>query len=690
MKSTVAKLGILGIGLYVVSSMLKKTADAFPPRTGNTLQGYDHLMSGYNPLDEAIGCNCGGSFEDQGAAVGLTADGIGGFGSKLRKFAKAPVKLVAKDLKKVAKLQVGALKKVAAPVQKAVKHELKQVKRLAVTNPLNALKKSAQIVKRDLVTNPKRLFGHKSKSASDGGATKYFDANGNQITEAQYNALTAANSVSPETVYQDYDSNVITKDQYDALMAQQGQEYATDPDQSQGFDQSQVEEPDYSMDQVAADLFAQTEEGGGQDTDQAWIVAATDAASDDAGFTDGTFPLTGDGAADLYDTWDYDPGHGNYAGIDQDPYAPQQFPQDLRQNTMDAYASDQTSGDELIMPAGEPSMPFTGNEFAVMYESEDSPSRGAAWSPDPDGSQWGNVNYGGQQMPGYWQGYGGFDWNWEEDGLGALVSRPDAHGHQMPAHMVLSKPGSTYGYHLAPQAGGRVPTSMAHVAGFSHQDGPKPAPILADSKGNLYVTKGGSMHRIGSIDDLCDGNAGMGCASFGRDMGNGLSGGFKSFLKKLDPVAKKVASRITPSGFLYERLQKNPKVYKEYRKAVHTATPYALIVGGAVATVATVGIASPVGVAAIAGGVAELGAQGYSDYKTHEAEKEYDKTMDEIAEQDRLNEAISSGDVIQNSQGLTPSGGPAAGEIPGGDWPWEYPGDGVWADFLDLTDAMAT
>ncbi len=689
MKSTLAKVGVLGIGLYVVSSLLRKASEAAehmaPPRTGNTLQGYDHLMSGYNPLDEAIGCNCGGSFQDQDSAVGLTADGISGFGSKLKKAVKkvaAPVKKIAvAPLKQIAK----DVKKVAAPVQRVVKKELQQVKRLAITNPINALKKSAQLVKRDL-TAPARLFGHKRQSAANGGAVQYFDSNGAEITEAQYNALMATNSVSPETVYQDYDGNVITKDQYDALMAQQGQEYATDPSSAFGFDQSQAEEPTYSMDQVAADMFAASEDGSGADADQQWIVAATDAASADAGFTDDTFPLTGEGAADLYDTWDYDPSHGNYAGMNMDPYAPQQFPQDLRQDTMDAYAADQTSGDDIIMPAGEPSMPFTGDEFAVMYESEDSPHRGAAWSPEPDGSQWGNVNYGGQQLPGFWQDYGGFDWTWDDEGLGAVVSRPDAHGHQYPAAMVLGKPGSTYGYYLKPGAG-RLPTQAAHIASGK---GERPKPILADNKGNLFVTKGGSMHRIGSIDDLCDGQSGMGCASFGRDMGMGLAGGFKSFLKKVEPVAKKVASRVTPSGFLYSRLQKSPTLYKEYRKAVHTATPYALIVGGAVATVATVGIASPVGVAAIAGGVAELGAQAYADNKEHEAQNHYDHQMDAIAEQDRLNEAIASGDVIQHSQRLEPSGGPSAGEIPGGDWPWEYPGDGVWADFLDLTDAMAT
>lgn len=650
MKVTVAKLGVLGLGVFLVSNILKNTVAKqaqFAPR-GNTvgIEGYNSLMNGYDPLAEAIGCACDGSFDDQS----VSGEGLGSFGSKLKKAIKKPLSLAKRDLKKI-----------AAPVQKVVKKELKQVKRLAISNPLGALKKSAQMVKRDLMA-PAKLFG--SKGSKGGGA--HYDA-----------AVQAASA--DNTIYQDYDGNVITKEQYDALMAQQAADAGGySPDQSQGFDQSQVDEPTYSMDQVAADMFAQSEEGAyGDDTNTLDIIASMNNADVDAGFDDNTFPLTGEGAQEMFASDGFDESDGNYAGIDQDPYDQQFLPQQYRQNTMDAYAADQTSGDNIIMPAGEPSMPYSGDEFAVMYESEDNPSRGAAWSPDPMGHSYMNVDYGGQELPGFWQGYGGFDWNWDDEGLGAVVARPNAHGLKYPAHMVLTKPTSTYGYFMKPGAGrpstsGRTPPIM------------KPTPILADKKGNLFVTNGGSMHRIGSIDDLCDGTTGMGCASFGRDMGDGLSGGFKSFMKKVDPIAKKIASRVTPSGFLYERMQKNPKLYKKYRRAEHIAVPYAMIAAGTVVSVASVGAASPVGVAMIASGVASAGAQAYSDNKKHEAEN----TLDRAIEHDRIQEAIDSNDVIAESQNLTPSGGPAAGEIPGGDWPNQYPGDGVWADFLDLTDAL--
>ncbi len=720
--SNLAKVGVLALGAYLVSDILKRVAankQQFAPR-GNTAD-FDRLMNGYNPLAEAIGCACGGSFDD--ATFVNDATGISGFGSKLKKAVKKTTKAVTK----VAKAPVKAVQKVVKPAVKQLAKDAKSAAKGVVKLHMAPMKLASKAI--GSATKLTSRLGSKKQSAADGGAVTYQDENGNPITEAQYNALMAANSVAPGVVYQDYEGREITLEQYQALLAQQQQEYGGAPGTivtdhfDSGFDQTQVEEPTYGMDQVAADLFMQQEDGS--QADQQWIVAQDAAAA--AGFSDDTFPLTGQGAGDMFNTWGYDPSNGAFAALDQDPYGAQFLPYDLREHTMDAYAAEQSSGDSIIMPAGEPSTPYSADEFAVLYESDDSWSRGAAWTPDADGyGAYGNLNYGGQQLPGFWEGYGGFDWDWQNDGLGALVARPSAHGHKWPAHLVLQKPSSTYGFFMKPsnRPAVRPRPSISKRGGFQRGLGdlqgnifndpnrirqaatggrhratggtgsgritqasiPRPMPILADRRGNIFVRNGGSMHRLGTVDDLC-GIDGMGCALFGRDMGNGLAGGFSDFLKKkLAPVAKKVASRVTPSGFLYDRMKRHdPKTYKKFHRAQRTATPYVAIAAGVAATVLTAGAATPIGIAAIAGGVANIGSEAYGDIQEHRAKDAYEDAM---AEQERLDEAIRSGNVIAESQNLTPGGGPAPGEIPGGDWPWQYPGDGVWADFLDLTDAL--
>lgn len=638
MRSTAMKLGIAGLGIFIVSKLLGKVSESSQSFAPRGMQGYEPLMVGYDPAAEAIGCAGDGSFTEQA--------GLEGFGSSLKKavkkVVKKPASLIKRDLKKVTSQAKRDLKNATKPLVRDFRKAGALVKA--------DLTRGAAAMQRDF-QGAGALFkgggsGKKpSKQMQSTGGTIYLDENGNRITEADYNAL----------------------------MAQLTQEYGgTDPN-ALPYDaaiQSDVDSPTYSMDQVAADYFANQQNTPGYDGQpETDILAYAQDYADETGFADGTVPYTGQAM------WDMPTGY------DFDPLAAFTLPYDLQQDTLDAYGASMTSGDNLIMPAGEPATPYSADELWIGYEDPDAWSRGAAWSPEPTGHGYGNpMAYDGQQgvpMPGWWQDYGGFDWNWENDGLGDLVLKPGAHRNTSPAvlSMVRSQERpNTYGWFI-PRPNKKPPYT-------------RPIIFKADKKGVVYATNGSSLHRVGPLDKLAKA-LGLGCADFGRDMGttgaNGL-GGFLDFLKKAEDKAKKVSSYITPSGFAAAHFKKhNERRYKQTTGVLRQAKPYALIAGGTALTVLSVGAASPAGVAMIAGGVASLGAQAYSDVATHEAEKDLEAAI----QRDREAAAIASTNVIDETEGLQPTGGPAAGEIPGGDWPWEYPGDGVWADFLDLTDSFA-
>lgn len=622
MRSTAVKFGIAGLGLYVVSRLLKSVSDSASQFAPRGMQGFERPMVGYDPLAEAIGCAGDGSFDDQGNADGL------GFSLK-KKFKKS-----FKKIKKV-----------------AFKKPLKVFKKIAIKKPLRALKKSSQLVKRDFrkATQPLvrdfrkaaklmktdfsragSLFkrgGGRGGGKGGGRPQKYYDENGNELTEAQYNALMA---------------------QYEAERA--GQSPASQP--AGGADQENTPDQTWSMDETAALQFEEKETKGDGATELlAQMFNAEAAGADEA-------PI----GADQFDTYGRAPiGWDGSA----DDFAASRLPEGMVESTFDVLAAESTSDDSIIMPVDEPATPYSADEMMVAYERPDSVSRGESWEPEADGSNYGNINHGGYELPGSTEGY---DWNYGVEGLGDLIARPGFHGGmKRPSRMVVLNR--------------RRGTIM---------------PLLADRAGNVFARRGGSIVRLGHVDRM------SGRHAFGRRMANRITeytsandgdvapmlNGWADFRKKAEKFSKKVASRTTPSGFLYERLKKNPKLYREYRKGAKVAMPYVMIVGGVVVSVASVGIASPAGAAMIAGGVVSAGAQVYSDVKSREVRKAEEKALNAQIEADRINDAIDSTRTVHDSYGLEPSGGPAAGEIPGGDWPNEYAGDGVWADFLNLTDAF--
>lgn len=84
---------------------------------------------------------------------------------------------------------------------------------------------------------------------------------------------------------------------------------------------------------------------------------------------------------------------------------------------------------------------------------------------------------------------------------------------------------------------------------------------------------------------------------------------------------------------------------------VKTATPYVAIAAGTVLTVASLGTASPVGVALIVAGVAQAGAQGYSDIKSRQAAKAIEAINNQSAAEVA---AISAGSPAQREAAALP------------------------------------
>ncbi len=84
--------------------------------------------------------------------------------------------------------------------------------------PLTATDKAASQVSTVVTGGPGPVPNAPTDTSTTGtAAVQYQDANGNPITEAQYNELMAHIN---DPIYQDANGNVITKEQYDALLAE--------------------------------------------------------------------------------------------------------------------------------------------------------------------------------------------------------------------------------------------------------------------------------------------------------------------------------------------------------------------------------------------------------------------------------------------------------------------------------------
>ncbi len=542
---------------------------------------------------------------------GLRGIGDDGLGFSLKKSIKKVFKAPTQVLKKI----TAPVKKVVAKVNKAAGAQLKKVANLVkrdiskvTTQARRDLKNIVAPVKRDFSnaltllrsTDPlfKKLAPLKPQELHDeeSGEVEYLDANGNHITEAEYNQQQAE------------------ADAYDQMIAAME---ATAPGEVQ-FEESsglywsqdgagnwyQWDDASKTWKQDAGTVVTDPEQTGG-DSYQEEAAAPGDSLPDGVFYDAGTqlYWTQDDSGAWYY----FDQGTGQFIK-DADPDT-EQAPAYSADNDQEQAYLDQIAAQES--GAGQDVEGFW-DEGTQLY-----------WYQDPDGSWWWWADAVQEWQPDApikptvaekENGNGGhfLKWlfDWKEEGLGNLTLK--ASGNQM---------------YLLRQLGNSV----------------EEIPLKADKHGKVYATIGGGLGCLGCVDDLA-GAEGLGFKLFGRTWGK--------VYHNVDNIAKDVASKTTVSGAVYKYVKKNdPTVYKAFHKTVHDGMPYVLIAAGTALTVASVGTATPAGAALIAAGVAEAGAQGYSDYVKHESDKAIEKANDDYDEAVALE---SAGRSAVNADYTTP------------------------------------
>lgn len=517
-----------------------------------------------------------------------------------------------KIIKKAFKAPEAAIKKIVAPVKKVVSK--------VTTKVASDLKKVATVVKKDIARTAKQVvkplktdFGNafnllrakdplfkkiaplkpQAVESSATGVTEYHDAAGNVITEADFNAQQAT---------------------VDAFNQQMADMEATAPGEIQFEESTGL----YWSQDAAGNWFTWNDAHKGWEPDtSAQLVTdsyASQGATADATISQQTqtdsLPdgVIYDEGTQLY--WAQDDA-GNWFYFDE---ASQQFIQEAPASTQNVQEMlpDNDSEQSLInqINSEEAGNSSQGDTVVGFWDE----GTGKYWYQDPDLSWWWWSEAVQEWQPDapiqptvveHETGTGGEFWSWLFDwgkgGLGHLTSRQS--GNRL---------------HVLRALGNQV----------------EAIPLKADKDGNVYAAIGGSLGCLGCIDDLA-GADGLGFKLFGRTWGE--------VRENTANIAKDVAGHVTPSGALYKYIKgHNPKTYKEFHREVKSATPYALIVGGTALTVVSLGTGSAAGAAAIAGGVAELAAQGYKDKVQHDLKQDAEKAANDYDEAVALQSAGSS------------------------------------------------
>ncbi len=555
----------------------------------------------------------------RGGLGGFDADGLGfslkksikkvthKISSDLKKVAAPVRKVTAKvqsDIKKVATLVKKDIAKVATQAKRDLKHVVAPVKR-DFGNALTLLRTKDPLFKKIAPIKPTAV------ESSASGAVHYYDQNGAEISEDQFNQQNAdaeafnqmmaemTASAPGEVQFEESTGLYWSQDasgawfQYDPASKSWNPDsgtLATDPYQSPGI--------------------MPGEDSNAYDDSQ----ASADAAQPGDSLPPGVFY---DAATQLYWTqdetgawWYFDEGTGQF--IQEAPEPTASSPAALASQYTPDDDAEQAYIDQIT--AQEAGQDLDGNRQQAQAQGIVQDVNGVYWSQDPDGTwYWWSEDVQAWQLDEPMKptvveqetgtGGGFFKWlfNWGKGGLGHLTSRET--GNRL---------------FVIRQLGDYVDS----------------VPLKADRDGKVYADIGGSLGCLGCVDDLA-GAEGLGFKLFGRTWGEAR--------KNVDTIAKDIAAHATPSGALYKYVkEKQPKLFREYRREAKTATPYILIAGGTVLTVATLGAGSAAGAAAIAGGVAELGAQGYKDYSAHETAKDVEKAQHALDEQVALEAAGSS------------------------------------------------
>lgn len=613
-------------------------------------------LAGLGCAPSMNGLGCGMAMNGLGCAPslnGLGDDGLGG----LKKFFKKPQEVLKKIIAPANKI----VKKINAPIKTAISKVNTQIKQdisrvnaqikrdfANVSAPvIRDFTKAASLVKRDFSNavallryyDPlvKKLFPYKQPDAVT-GAMLYYDANGNEISEAEYNRL----MVEAEKLEREMElmrasagGNEIMFDPdtglYWYLDPKTNQWYQWDMSAHHWFSDSvQITPPEDEGD----DMIDEGNGGGG---------GGGESQGDGGdGTFDGSLPdgVAFDDVTGLY--WWQDPESGAwwYSSTADGEYKLEASSSASSQ--METRADEAGSYGQSVYEDAEYLERLANSRTSSSDEVEGTwdESTGKYWHRDRDGDFWwwsddiqawqpdGAVV---PQVVEQVNPYSREELGWDGWGVGSL-------GHLANVH-----------------TGNRLYVMRALGNGV------ETSPVLADKYGKIFTANGGGMHALGDVDDIA-GEEGLGFKVFGRSYGQ--------IRDNVEKVAKDVAGHVTPSGAIYSYIKKNnPNIYKSWHKGVKDTSPYLLIVGGTVLSVASYGAASPAGAAMIAAGVAQAGAQGYSDYAKREAQKDADQSQkDYDAEQARQIEqaALQSAETSATDSLL---------EKPFYDWDWWLTGD---------------
>lgn len=558
----------------------------------------------------------------------------------LRKVAARPVSMIRRDVRAVARGAGSALRK-----------PFSQLKRFQKNDPFSFMMGSRKLLHHG--------GGGTDAGGGGGGPIQYQDANGQPITEAQYNALQAASGQSTMS------TTGVTTDANGVVTAN-----------NQGFAPPGVDNPDDAP---------QTGE---------FYTPLQSEADPDATTPDGQIP-------EIEAQYDINaPPSDHYANDPLDAVQPN--PDDVT-DMVQSTAQRSTTYDYALQADDSEPQPSAIDTFDARPDTG-SPTGGRIVVNDLD---WMAARSDQQDPNGEPVG---FDENAPPlSGLGDLC---DAQG----CPIVAMRPRDGWrGRSSVPISGMDLRRMQADACGnvylwnsaqlvkvgtVKHYGGPNRTRRLIRRAWNRSSTPG--LFDVGSVgeatsqftdprseqDSVDDGS--MGC---GQDSMNGLGFSFKSLTwgSKAHDRITRVMSKVDPSFAAYKYVKSRQPLWSRYRRIWGYSAPYVMIAGAAVATVYTGGAAAP----ALAAAVASAGTTAYA---TETNNRRRDQAM---RDQERLDMMQGSPDsaesaAIRDSARLVddPAGtshlqagsGAAPGELPGGDSSNEYAGDGVNTDFLDILD----
>lgn len=623
-------LPLLALGGLVAWALINKAKTAVQPAALQGLHVRDPSMAGVGCEGNALGCTP--SMVAALAGIGCDVSGLGcdnlsgnnssdhdaggddeptyvaGLGFSLKKAVSKITKPISKVLAPVTAPLAKVVDKIVAPLPKPLQKIAKVAISASIAPAIGPMAGPATpIFMKDIASGGANISNPLSHIFGGGGSSG--GSNGPLIP-----AGATVQVAPPPTIYEDANGNIITQDQYNQLIAQANMSQYGTPDYTlnsggdasstamNAVDASQLDSSDYDLTSYddGSNYFDQS-----QDFSGSGYGSTGPNYTDPASLTADQLQqglVTGDG----YDTVpDYDTLMAqNAQGVDT-------------LQTSDAVLADQYS------PYGVDQSTFVG--YGVPY------------GPQPASVPYGFDSSNGYQYasvaaPAYANGY---------NDPGSYGSDVDDSGYSdFPDNYVRWDGGDALG-----DLYDRRTNRSMYIVNRSPGKKPVATPIKADGKGNLYAWKGTQRHFLGCVDGLC-GVEGLGFELFGRTYGqlrNNVDTTAKDIASKISPSAAtyKYVKQSHPALFhKYRKTQVKAAPYE----LIAGGTALSVV------TLGTGSAAGAVAIAAGAAELAAQGYHDYEQHKApvdSPLSTEYDPAgLQRDADQQAIDEAAlqSAGD----------------------------------------------